>query len=68
MFLKPGPKLQCLFDVALGLTRSTRPQDCTTAAYLLRFLVQLPQIEGIIRDKLAACKQLATECQVCNRL
>ncbi len=36
-----------LIAMAMGLAGSTRPQDCTTAAYLLRLLLRLP---GVVNE------------------
>ena len=44
--------LSTLLESALSLAQSTRPQDCTTAAYLLRLLVKQPSLYHILIDHL----------------
>jgi len=41
-------RLQRLLDVSLQLASSTRPQDCNTAAYLLRLITQQPLLYKVI--------------------
>jgi len=41
--------LRSLFDVALQLAQSTRPQDGSTAAYILRFLLRLPSFGAVLQ-------------------
>lgn len=41
-------RLATLFQTALKLASSTRPQDCTTAAYLLRVLLDQPLIRQVV--------------------
>ena len=43
----PG-RLRYLLDVSLQLASSTRPQDCNTAAYLLRLITQQPLLYSVI--------------------
>lgn len=40
--------MHCLLEASLQLARSTRPQDCNTAAYLLRIITQQPLLYHII--------------------
>ena len=47
-----GDKLEELFETCMKLAESTRPQDCTTSAYMLRYLIQLPQLDHILQEKL----------------
>ncbi|XP_033733610.1 thyroid adenoma-associated protein homolog [Pecten maximus] len=60
--------LEPLFDTALTLAASTRPQDCTTAAYLFKVLLVQPGIYDILKNsdsyqaKLFLTKQMETFC------
>ena len=40
--------VQKLYESAHQLVRSTRPQDSTTAAYLFKYLLQLPGTHDVI--------------------
>uniref|UniRef100_X2AWR9 tRNA (32-2'-O)-methyltransferase regulator THADA n=1 Tax=Capitella teleta TaxID=283909 RepID=X2AWR9_CAPTE len=41
-------RIQDLVDLSFKLSKSTRPQDCNTAAYLMKFLSHLPQSAKVI--------------------
>jgi len=43
--------VKCLFDATLQLAVSSRPQDGTTAAYILRFLLRLPSFQDVLRER-----------------
>ena len=43
-----------LFDTALKLAVSSRPQDGSTAAYILRFLTRIPSFRDVLRGRLMA--------------
>jgi len=46
--------LVSLFDDALKLAVSCRPQDGCSAAYILRFLVRIPSFTDVLRKRLIA--------------
>ncbi len=50
-----------LLNAALELSCSTRPQDCNTAAYLLRLLIKHPRFAEPLK---ATCDQNAIDCDV----
>ena len=41
-----------LFDAALELACSSRPQDGATAAYILRLLLRVPSFSNVLRSHL----------------
>ena len=43
--------VSCLFDTALKLAQSCRPQDGSTAAYIFRFLLATPSFTAILRTR-----------------
>ena len=49
-FLQDESVTRSLFDVALTLSCSSRPQDSTTAAYLLKVLLHQPTIFQTMKD------------------
>ena|SRR6218665_211119 len=50
--MQDGDGLLDLFSAGVQLAQSPRPQDCTTAAYLLRFLLHAPQILPLLETQL----------------
>ncbi len=52
MHLQNKGRLKSLFEGSLELASSTRPQDCTTAAYLLRLLLTQPLLQEITQEVL----------------
>ncbi|XP_062827467.1 tRNA (32-2'-O)-methyltransferase regulator THADA isoform X2 [Anolis carolinensis] len=47
-YFQDPEKLQALFEVAMQLSRSTKPYDCVTASYLLNFLIQQKNLPKIL--------------------
>ena len=43
-------KCRALYSAGMQLAASTRPQDCGTAAYIFRLLLQQPCAEGIVQS------------------
>ena len=43
-------KCRALHSAGMQLAASTRPQDCSTAAYIFRLLLQRPCAEGIMQS------------------
>jgi len=52
MLQKDTHELQVLFKTGILLVESAKPQDCSTAAYLLRFLVHSYSLTSILCEKL----------------
>ena len=48
MIVLQGDRLVTMIQVGLALASSTRPQDGTTAAYLFRLLLRLPQTGDMV--------------------
>lgn len=48
IYFQSMPVLEEMFEIALNLSHSTRPQDSTTAAYLFSVLTHLPGIHKML--------------------
>lgn len=49
--LKDHSHLRDLLSAGLELAQSPRPQDCTTAAFLLQFLVNVPNFSEVLKEQ-----------------
>ena len=57
-----------LFESALVLSCSTKPQDCSTAAYLIKFVIQLPEMCIILQKQLSNRNISVTQTDSCGMI